>query len=426
LDDARFSSKLATSSCPFAIAMPVVTLTPVEWATLEQLLDAVLDKPESERACFLASRELPPAMREELHRWLAAESESRGFLADAIPTELLAVGELLGHWRVLALIGRGGSGEVYRVERADGSYEQQAALKLLARPEEPDDLRRFAAERRLLARLEHPDIARLLDGGVHQGRPYAVLELIEGERLDAHARRLPLAARLALFLRICSAVAHAHRHLVVHRDLKPANVLVTAEGAPKLLDFGIAKPVDAGNAQATLALRLTPDYCAPEQLAGEVVTPAADVFALGVMLHEILTGRAPWRLAGAGVQRALSEYGYGNLKITGTMSGETQAAIQSGANVLFEAAVQHDGVLIRADVLERVATRRGRLEDLGELGGVPGGELRGAVVGDRERRRRRPGITPMHRPTRDAGEFFIGVSGRDVNRNDRGNGEKSK
>lgn len=285
--------------------MPAATLTPAQWNTLEQLFDAVLDQAEPDRAAYLKALDLSSEVREQLERWLAAESEGRDFLTAQAPADLLAAGDRLGNWRVLGLIGRGGSGEVYRVERADGSYEQQAALKLLVRPEEPDDLRRFAAERRLLARLEHPDIARLLDGGAHEGRPYAVIELIEGARLDTYVRPLSLAARLALFLRICRAVAHAHRHLIVHRDLKPANVFVTPQGAPKLLDFGIAKPVDASGVEATLALRLTPDYCAPEQLTGGAVTPAADVFALGVMLHELLTGRAPWRLAGVGVQRAL-------------------------------------------------------------------------------------------------------------------------
>lgn len=315
--------------------MPAFSLTPAEWNTLEQLLDAVLEKPEPERAAFLAAQELSAPLREELDRWLAAEMESRDFLVSAPPGELLAAGEQLGNWRVLARIGRGGSGEVYRVERADGSYEQQAALKLLARPEEPDDLRRFAAERRLLARLEHPDIARLLDGGAHQGRPYAVIELVEGERLDAHARALPLAAKLKLFLRICSAVAHAHRHLIVHRDLKPANVFVTTQGAPKLLDFGIAKPVDAGSAQATLALRLTPDYCAPEQLAGGAVTPAADVFALGVMLHELLTGQAPWRLSGAGVQRALERLASNDLAPPSTrLNGAAARAVRGDLDAI--------------------------------------------------------------------------------------------
>lgn len=280
-------------------------MQPADWARLEQLLDQALDTPSAERAAFLDTQNLTAAERTELDTWLRAEAESRGFLTAEKATALLSEGERLGAWRVLGLIGRGGSGEVYRVERADGSYEQQAALKLLSRPEEADDLRRFAAERRLLARLEHPDIAHLLDGGVHAGRPYAVLELVQGERLDVLAKRLSLAEKLQLFRRICAAVAHAHRHLVVHRDLKPANVLVTAEGAPKLLDFGIAKPVQQGDAEATLALRLTPDYCAPEQLEGGAITPATDVFALGVMLHELLTGQAPWRLSGSGVQRAL-------------------------------------------------------------------------------------------------------------------------
>lgn len=280
-------------------------MSPEQWSSLERLMDQALDLPAPERAAFIDRQTLPPEQRSELMRWLEAEAESRSFLAAPKPAGQLETGTRLGAWRVLDLLGRGGSGEVYRVERADGSYEQQAALKLLSRPEEDDDLRRFAAERRLLARLEHPDISRLLDGGVHEGCPYAVIELVEGERLDVVAKRLTLAQKLTLFLRICAAVAYAHRHLIVHRDLKPANVLVTAEGAPKLLDFGIAKLVDQQASGVTLALRLTPDYCAPEQLTGEPVTAAADVFALGVMLHELITGQAPWRLSGAGVQRAL-------------------------------------------------------------------------------------------------------------------------
>ncbi|WP_293392590.1 serine/threonine-protein kinase [Nevskia sp.] len=279
--------------------------TPQQWAQLESLLDQLLDLPEGEREAFLDAQSLSPALRVELERWLVAEAESRDFLAPSLNAALLPAGEMVGAWRVLELIGQGGSGEVYRVERADGSYEQRAALKLLRRPEEADDLRRFAAERRMLARLEHPDIARLLDGGVHGGRPYAVLELVKGERFDDATRFLPLALKLERFLKVCEAVAHAHRHLIVHRDLKPANVLVTADGSPKLLDFGIAKPVDADAADVTQALRMTPDYCAPEQLAGGAVTAATDVFALGVMLYQLLTGKLPWALSGSGVQRAL-------------------------------------------------------------------------------------------------------------------------
>ena len=276
-----------------------------DWAVLEQRLDLLLGLPEVERGAWLDRHCPEPEFRRELESWLAAEQQSRDFLA-AAPAQQLQVGEAVGSWRVLALIGRGGSGEVYRVERADGAYEQQAALKLLSRPEEPEELRRFAAERRLLARLEHPDIARLLDGGAHRGRLYAVLELVEGERLDHYLRPLGLDQRLRLFQRICAAVAHAHRHLVVHRDLKPANVLVSADGRPKLLDFGIAKVLGGEqNEPLTTGLRLTPDYCAPEQLRGGLVTPATDVFALGVMLHQLLSGQLPWRLSGQGLQRAL-------------------------------------------------------------------------------------------------------------------------
>ena len=281
------------------------TPTPQQWAQLESLLDRVLDLPEVERAAFIATQSLEPVLRAELESWLAAESESREFLTAAAPATLLPAGERIGAWQVIDLLGQGGSGEVYKVERADGSYEQRAALKLLRRPEEGDDLRRFAAERRLLARLEHPDIARLYDGGIHAGRPYAVLELVKGQRFDEATRFLPLDQKLDRFLRVCDAVAHAHRHLIVHRDLKPANVLVTDDGQPKLLDFGIATPVDVSGVEVTLALRLTPDYCAPEQLTGGAVTAAADVYALGVMLYQLLTDRTPWQLAGSGVQRAL-------------------------------------------------------------------------------------------------------------------------
>ncbi|MGQ3031042.1 MAG: protein kinase, partial [Ferrovibrionaceae bacterium] len=161
--------------------MAADTPTPQQWSQLEALLDQLLDRPEAERSAYIDAQHLDPVLQAELQRWLAAEAESRDFLGAAGgAAALLPAGERIGVWRVLGLIGQGGSGEVYRVERADGSYEQQAALKLLRRPEEGDDLRRFAAERRLLARLEHPDIARLYDGGVHAGRPYAVLELVKG------------------------------------------------------------------------------------------------------------------------------------------------------------------------------------------------------------------------------------------------------
>ncbi len=216
---------------------------------------------------------------------------------------LLAQGTRLGPWRLGPLLGRGGAGEVYAAERADGAFEQKVAVKVL-QVEAAAQLPRFHAERRILARLEHPGIARLLDGGVTaDGRPYAVIEYVEGRPLVEHCRErgCDLAERLRLFGQVCDAVAHAHRNLVIHRDLKPANILVGADGRVKLLDFGIAKLLEVGETGETGAAAdltrapLTPDYAAPEQLTGEPVTTATDVYALGILLFELLTGERPWR-----------------------------------------------------------------------------------------------------------------------------------
>lgn len=280
------------------------------WAEVERWLDEALARPDAERAAWLAVQPMDDALRRELSELLDAELASRAWAAgETVPTALQP-GDQVGVWQVIGLIGRGGSGEVYRVQRADGSFEQQAALKLLRHRDDPDELRRFATERRLLARLQDPSIARLIDGGAHQGRLYAVIELVEGRPLDEHAATLPLRARVRLIEEVARAVAGAHAQGIVHRDLKPANVLVDQQGKPRLLDFGIAKlgestdhPTDA--VDPTLALRLTPAYCAPEQLQARPVGPAADVFALGVMLYQVLVGRLPWALAGSGVQRAV-------------------------------------------------------------------------------------------------------------------------
>lgn len=248
-------------------------------------------------------------LRSELESLLKASDSFGGFLEHPLtcaaenPTaaDLLPAGTLLGHWRVLRLIGRGGMGEVYDAERAAGDFEQRVAIKVTRR-ESAAQLERFNVERQLLAQLEHPGIARLLDGGTApDGRPYFVMEYIDGQPLTEYcdAVRADLAQRLALFLQVCDAVAYAHRHLIVHRDIKPGNVLVDREGRVRLLDFGIAKPLDDGLQQPpgdggmTLPF-LTPDYAAPEQLAGEPVTTATDVHALGVLLFELLSGRRPW------------------------------------------------------------------------------------------------------------------------------------
>src|SRR5215213_6124643 len=213
----------------------------------------------------------------------------------------LAPGAQIGPYRLLGLLGRGGMGEVYRAERADGVFEQRVALKLVKRGmDSAEILRRFQRERQILARLNHPGIARLLDGGTApDGRPYFALELVEGESILESCRRAGSSPeeRLRLVIAACEAVDAAHRNLVVHRDLKPSNLLVTPEGKVKLLDFGIAKLLeDEPGDWATQHGRqlLTPGYAAPEQLLGEPVTTATDVYALGVILYELLTGRFPF------------------------------------------------------------------------------------------------------------------------------------
>jgi len=284
---------------------------------LEEIFAGALALPEAARGAFVdRSCGDDGDLRREIGRLLRAH-ETPGALdtppysaKSPAPPPSLAAGTCLGPWRVENLIGRGGMGEVYAAVRADGVFEQRVALKLL-RYEAAGQMERFNAERRILARLEHPGIARLLDGGMAQdGRPYTVMEYVEGRSLTEYCaeRHSDLHERLDLFAKVCDAVAFAHRNLVIHRDLKPANILVDAEGGVKLLDFGIAKLLDAavlpGDADSTIA-PFTPDYAAPEQLSGEPVTTATDVYALGVLLFELLTAERPLRTQGLPSTQAL-------------------------------------------------------------------------------------------------------------------------
>ncbi len=280
-------------------------LTAAQRARVDALLDDMFDLPEAQRIANLRARRIEDsAVLAEVESLLRAASASGGFLTvppkppadESVPDG--TVGMRLGSWRITRVIGRGGMGEVYEAGRADGNFEQRVAIKLLQR-EAAAQMVRFQAERQILARLEHPGIARLYDGGVTEdGRPFMVMEFVAGRPITEYCQitQATFEQRLALFVQVCDAVAYAHRNLVVHRDLKPSNILVTPGGAVKLLDFGIAKLLDAQRARVTQAAAtpMTPICAAPEQLTGGAVTTATDVYALGLLLFEILSGAHPW------------------------------------------------------------------------------------------------------------------------------------
>ena len=295
------------------------------WQEVKELAAAALELDPGERSPFLARLAATDAeLAAELAALLAYEDDS-GFLEAPPPgvaPRRSLVGLRLPPYRVVGEIATGGMGEVLRAVRDDAQYEQEVAIKLLRHGWDNELARqRFRRERQILARLEHPNIARLIDGGeTATGSPYLVMEYVRGRPLDRYCAdlHLDLAARLRLFTTVCDAVHFAHGHLLVHRDLKPANILVTDTGVVKLLDFGIAKLLDAddGSATATIeaARHLTPLYASPEHLRGEDLTTASDVFSLGVILYQLLTGALPYavssstasrlaqRLAGEGLQ----------------------------------------------------------------------------------------------------------------------------
>ncbi|MBS0591091.1 MAG: serine/threonine protein kinase, partial [Proteobacteria bacterium] len=284
------------------------------WQKIGDIFDRVADLPPSQRNGLLDQLcAEDPALRESIESLLRADAAAAGFDHGFDSARVAAVrawdeeaGETVGHgigaWRVVRELGRGGMGVVLLVDRADGQYEQRAALKLIKRGMDSEAiLARFLRERQILARLDHPHIARLLDGGIaDDGRPFFVMEYVEGLPLidycNAHAA--DVASRIELFVQVCAAVQFAHGRLVVHRDIKPTNILVTAQGEAKLLDFGIAKLTNARSADTVTALwrdsPLTPAYAAPEQLRGEAASVASDVYALGGVLYELLAGKRPF------------------------------------------------------------------------------------------------------------------------------------
>lgn len=278
------------------------------WLELGPLFDRAFELDATQRARFVAGvadaelRDALARMLQQSARGSRLDEGSGRLAAELIDAEPGLRGQRLGAWRVGRPIGAGGMASVFAAEREDGAYAQQVAIKVLRYGLHDDAERaRFVRERAILARLEHPGIARLLDGGfTAQGVPWFALEYVDGRPLTDHCdeRRLDVAARLRLFADVCAAVDYAHRNLVVHRDLKPSNILVRGDGTLKLLDFGIARLLDDGGSEATRteARLLTPAYAAPEQRDGGAVTTATDVYALGVLLHELLTGSRPhWR-----------------------------------------------------------------------------------------------------------------------------------
>ncbi len=291
-------------------------MTGPAWDRLKQLFEQTLEEPADLRAAFLtAACGEDEALRAEVEALVLAHNAAGEFLETPAAAEMRltpprgsddVVGRLVGPYRVVAEIGRGGMGAVYKARREGDDYTQEVALKLV--PSGQTSARfaaRFRQERRILAGLEHPHIARLIDGGTtDDGRPYYAMEFVDGRPLDVYCVEadLGLRARLELFGTICAAVSFAHRNLVVHRDLKPGNILVAADGSPKLLDFGIAKLLsadDAGEAEhtATGMQLMTPEYASPEQVRGDPVTTATDVYALGVILYLLLTGRRPYEFS---------------------------------------------------------------------------------------------------------------------------------
>lgn len=285
--------------------------TPNDLENLQRLFELALEQPLEQRSIFLAQACGGDAHLKAQVQALLACDEEEGFLDRPLicpndqPSDML--GRRIGSYQLKALLGEGGMGEVYLAERDDGEFHQWVAIKLLrVGPGYKLLAGRFESERQILAQLEHPNIVHLLDGGrTEEGHLYLVMEYVDGLAIDEHCQKqgLDVSSRLKLFLRVCAGVEHAHRNLVVHRDLKPANILVTDAGQPKLLDFGIARllapdifhrPFDP---TITILRAATPRYASPEQIKGGVITTASDVYSLGVLLYELLSGRSPYRKA---------------------------------------------------------------------------------------------------------------------------------
>lgn len=283
-------------------------MTPDAWNKIKEIVADAAEVDIDERQAFLDHR-CPAEFRSQVDDLLRSENTNAARLdGHAVDFSTIAnidrVNERIGAYRITGALGTGGMGTVYLAERADGEFEQKVALKLIKRGMDSEAiLRRFINERQILASLRHPNIAHLIDGGTtDDGFPYFVLEHVEGETVTEYAERhdLGLEERLELFREVCAAVSYAHSNLVIHRDLKPSNILVTSDGHAKLLDFGIAKLLnsDTNGDTATYNFAFTPEYASPEQVRGEKLTTASDIYSLGVVLYELLTGTRLYKTEG--------------------------------------------------------------------------------------------------------------------------------
>src|SRR5688500_18117656 len=307
-------------------------MTPDRWKTIEDVFQAAADLPASEGLSYVSERSAGAAELEaELVYLLASLDVADQFLKSPTLTGTSSLdaekngqddflGKRIGVYKLTRQIGRGGMGAVYEAERADGEFHQTVAIKLIKRGMDTDFIvRRFRHERQILASFEHPFIARLLDGGTtSEGVPYFVMAYISGETLYNYCdtNRLKTRERLKIFQKICSALEYAHERQIIHRDIKPSNILINRSGSPKLLDFGIAKILDPDlihesiNPTASMLRMMTPDYASPEQVEGKEVTPSSDIYSLGILLYELLTGHRPDNFGGRAlheVSRAICE-----------------------------------------------------------------------------------------------------------------------
>lgn len=334
-------------------------------AEIEALFHQAVQRPREERADFLWQASGGNSLLfDAVHRLLVAdESVTEDKTPEPAPPQEWRIGQQFGNYRIVRLLGKGGMGAVYLAERADGEFQQEVALKLLA-PHLVEDsfAERFRGERQVLASLNHPHIVRLLDGGISErGEPYLATEYIPGVSLDrfANEKKLSVRERVKLFLQICAAVEHAHQNLVVHRDLKPSNILVTGDGTAKLLDFGTAKLLGTpGERTATEAMLLTPKYASPEQLRNEPITTRSDVYSLGMVLYELLSGARPFASTGEAVGELARAYQFTHATALGKHISPEAAAERRASVKDLQKELSGDLRAITAKALEHEADKR--------------------------------------------------------------------